>query len=130
MGKTSSFPMNLSLKKKNYKYANSHKTMSYKINLFGGKSLILWITTGSTCPKMLFKNFDFSTHPIVQAHPHEWSHFGCEHTGCLTILWPLRNLQFLSFWDNLDQNFEHFRKARTILNSKLSLLLIFDENLP
>ena len=28
-------------KKKNYKYANSHKTMSYKINLFGGKSLIL-----------------------------------------------------------------------------------------
>ena len=40
--------------------------MSYKINLFGGKSLILWITTGSTCPKMFFNNFDFSTHPNEQ----------------------------------------------------------------
>ena len=34
------FPMNLSLKK--YKYANSHKTMSYKINLLERKTLFFF----------------------------------------------------------------------------------------
>ena len=51
-------------------------------------------------------------------------------TGCLAILWPPRNMQFLSFWGTQDYNFGHFWKARTILILKLSLLLIFDKNLP
>ena len=42
------------------------------------------------------------------------------HTGCPTILWSLRFVQFLGFQRSPDKNFGQFLKALSVLISKLS----------